>query len=43
VLQLTCTRQDAGHLLVWHGTVLIVSIALGVVIARVIDFSRTKA
>ena len=35
VLQFTCTRQDAGHLLVWHGSVLIVSIAAGILVAKV--------
>ena len=36
VLQFTCSRQEAGHLLVWHGAVLMASILLGVLIAQVI-------
>ena len=32
VLQFTCNRQDALHLLVWHGGVVIVSLLLGVVV-----------
>lgn len=34
VLQFTCHRQDAVHLLVWHGGVVIVSLLLGVLVAR---------
>jgi len=33
VLQFTCNRQDATHLLVWHGGVVIVSLVLGVAIS----------
>lgn len=33
VLQITCNRQDAVHLLVWHGGVVIVSLVLGVLVA----------
>lgn len=33
VLQFTCNRQDAVHLLVWHGGVVIVSLLLGVFVA----------
>ncbi|MDZ4801214.1 MAG: NrsF family protein [Bryobacteraceae bacterium] len=33
VLQFTCNRQDAMHLLVWHGGVVIVSLILGVAIS----------
>jgi Negative regulator of sigma F len=43
VLQFTCTRHDAGHLLVWHGGVVLVSTLLGVLIAatlRRLDFGR---
>ena len=32
VLQFTCNRQDAVHLLVWHGGVVIVSLLLGVLV-----------
>ena len=37
VLQFTCSRQEAGHLLVWHGGVLVASILMGVVIAQVVS------
>lgn len=37
VLQLTCNHQDAGHLLVWHGGVVIVSIGLGMLAAKGIE------
>lgn len=44
VLQLTCARQDASHLLVWHGGVLVVSIGLGMLIAQVVrNISGTRA
>ncbi len=36
ILQFACSRQDAGHLLVWHGGILLVSIAVGVLVARTI-------
>lgn len=42
VLQLTCSRQDAGHLMVWHGGVLIVSIGLGVLAAKAIELLGTR-
>lgn len=32
VLQFTCNRQDAVHLLVWHGGVVILSLLLGVIV-----------
>ena len=35
VLQFTCNRQEAGHLLVWHGGVFVASILMGVLIAQV--------
>lgn len=44
VLQFTCTRQEVSHLVVWHGGVIIVSAALGVLIAEVcrwMDLQRT--
>jgi hypothetical protein len=37
VLQFTCSRQEAGHLLVWHGGVLMASILMGVLIAQVVS------
>lgn len=37
VLQFTCSRQEARHLLVWHGGVLVASILMGVVIAHTIS------
>ena len=33
VLQFTCNRQDAVHLLVWHGGVVIISLALGIAVS----------
>jgi predicted anti-sigma-YlaC factor YlaD len=37
VLQIACDRQDAAHLLVWHGGVLVASIVFGLLIARAIE------
>ena len=37
VLQFTCSRQEAGHLLVWHGGVLVASILMGLLIAQVVS------
>jgi Negative regulator of sigma F len=37
VLQFRCLYQDAAHLMVWHGGVLVVSIAAGVLVARVLE------
>ena len=39
VLQFRCTYQDAAHILVWHGGVLVVSITAGVLIALFIERS----
>lgn len=36
VLQFTCSLQEAGHLLIWHGGVLVASTVLGVAIARLV-------
>ena len=36
ILQFTCSRQDAAHLLVWHGGVLAASITAGVLTAKII-------
>jgi len=35
-LQVACTHQDLGHLMVWHGAVLATSIALGWGVANVV-------
>jgi hypothetical protein len=44
VLQFTCSLQEASHLLVWHGGVLLASTALGVGIARLVErLSRERA
>jgi hypothetical protein len=37
VLQFRCVHQDAAHVMVWHGGVLVVSIVAGVLIARVLE------
>ncbi len=37
VLQFRCIHQDAAHVIVWHGGVLLVSIVAGVLTARVIE------
>jgi hypothetical protein len=37
VLQFRCIYQDAAHILVWHGGVLILSIAAGVLVAVAIE------
>jgi len=37
VLQFRCIHQDAAHLLVWHGGVLVLAIAAGVLVARVLE------
>jgi len=37
VLQFRCVHQDAAHLLVWHGGVLFLSIAIGVLAAIAIE------
>lgn len=34
VLQLHCSHQDAAHLLVWHGGLVVISIALGALLMR---------
>jgi hypothetical protein len=44
VLQFTCSLQEAGHLLVWHGGVLLAWTILGVCIARLVQrLSRERA
>jgi hypothetical protein len=37
VLQFHCNIQDAGHLLVWHGGILIISIGLGILAAGAVE------
>ena len=37
VLQFRCIHQDAAHLLVWHGGVLVLSITAGVLVALAIE------
>jgi hypothetical protein len=37
VLQFRCIHQDAAHILVWHGGVLLVSIVAGILLARVLE------
>jgi hypothetical protein len=34
VMQFSCSRQEAGHLLVWHGGVLLATTLTGILIAR---------
>jgi len=44
VLQFTCSRHEASHLLVWHGGVLILSIIAGAAVGRVVNrFGRVRA
>ena len=42
VLQFHCNIQDAGHLLVWHGGILILSIGLGILAAGGIEKLATR-
>jgi hypothetical protein len=37
VLQFRCIYQDAAHLLVWHGSVIVLSITVGVLVALAIE------
>jgi hypothetical protein len=37
VLQFRCIHQDAAHVIVWHGGVLLLSIVAGILIARVLE------
>jgi hypothetical protein len=37
VLQFRCIYQDAAHLLVWHGGVLVLSITTGILVALAIE------
>ena len=40
VLQFRCIHQNAAHLLVWHGSVLVLSITAGVLLALAIESFR---
>lgn len=40
VLQFTCNLQDIGHLLVWHGGVLVISTVMGALLGRSIGRFR---
>jgi predicted anti-sigma-YlaC factor YlaD len=40
VLQFTCNLQDIGHLLVWHGGVLVISTVIGALLGRSIGRFR---
>jgi hypothetical protein len=40
VLQFRCIYQNMAHLVVWHGSVLLVAIAAGVLLARMLDRNR---
>ncbi len=37
VLQFRCIHQDAAHIIVWHGGVLLVSVVAGILLARVLE------
>jgi hypothetical protein len=44
VMQFSCSRQEAGHLLVWHGGVLVITTLTGILTARALThFSRQSA
>jgi len=44
VMQFSCSRQEAGHLLVWHGGVLVVTTLTGILIASAFThFTRRSA
>ena len=38
VLQVACSRQEAAHLLVWHGAVLVVPVVMGIVLLRAVKY-----
>ena len=38
VLQVACSRQEAGHLLAWHGAVLVVPVVMGIVLVRAVKY-----
>jgi hypothetical protein len=42
VLQFTCNLQDIGHLLTWHGGVLVISTVAGAVIGRCAAMFRSR-
>src|SRR5258708_38829693 len=43
VLQFRCLYQNAGHLLVWHGGVLVLSIATGLLVALAVERKQRAA
>jgi hypothetical protein len=43
VLQFQCPHQDAAHLLVWHGSVLVAASATGFVVGRAAEHFRRDA
>ena len=40
ILQYTCEYQNVGHLVVWHGTVLLVTTLIGALLGRGLDHGR---
>ena len=38
VLQVACSRQEAAHLLAWHGAVLVVPVVMGIVVLRAVKY-----
>jgi hypothetical protein len=42
VLQYTCDLQNIGHLLVWHGGVLVTSTLAGVLVGEGLDRFRAR-
>jgi len=42
VLQFHCDIKDAGHLFVWHGGILIISIGLGILAVGGIEKLATR-
>lgn len=43
VLQMHCSHQDAAHLLVWHGGLVVISIALGGLLVRMVAWRSSEA
>jgi hypothetical protein len=37
VLQFSCARQEAVHIILWHGSVLMFSTSIGILVALVLD------
>ena len=38
VLQFSCDNQHAGHLILWHGAVVVISVASGYLFGRLAQF-----